>query len=72
MHLEYEKYIQRKCGNYMVRNDRFNEYVNAYDTLFKILQNSCGYTKEPSEQQLTNQKKNLNSGTPYYKMCTDT
>ena len=50
MHLEYEKYIQRKCGNYMGRNYRFNEYVNEYDTQFKILKNSCGYTKEPCEQ----------------------
>ena len=47
MHLEYEKYIQRKFGNYIGRNYRFNEYVNEYDKLFKILKDSFGYTKEP-------------------------
>ena len=50
MHLEYEKYIQRKYGNYMGRNYRFNEYVNEYDKLFKILKDSFAYTKEPGEQ----------------------
>ena len=50
MHLEYEEYIQRKCGNYIGRNYRFNVYVNEYDTQFKILKNSFGYTNEPCEQ----------------------
>ena len=52
MHLEYEKYIQRKFGNselvYMGKNYRLHGYVKEYDTHFKVLKDSFGYnTKEP-------------------------
>ena len=49
----------------MGRNYRFNEYVNEYDKLLKILKDSFAYTKEPGKQLYTH-KKNLNSGTAYY------